>query len=91
MVELTRVTAAVGEADSTSVSVRESESVLRDSWQWWNDRWKGNLIRIDVPVGTQLFYNDAADFVNVIKGFPETGQGARNFTGQKFSGVCPSG
>ena len=47
------------------------------------------MIRVDVPVGTQLFYDDAADFVNVIKGFPETGQGARNFTGQKFSECLP--
>ena len=42
-----------------------------------------------VPVGTEFSYDDAADLVNVIKGFLETGQAIGILTGQELSGSLP--
>ena len=47
------------------------------------------MIRVGVPVGTEFFYDDAADLVNVIKGFLETGQATGILTGQELSGSLP--
>ena len=41
------------------------------------------MIRVGVPVGTEVFYDDAADLVNVIKGFLETGQATGILTSQE--------
>ena len=43
------------------------------------------MVRVGVPVGTDFFYDDAADFINVTERFHETRQAARIITGQEFS------